>query len=590
MAARPRDLFRWVSERRTAPLLLSLLAFALALPALRVGLFGDDYFQRIVLAHIGEAGAAARPLRDLFTFVPRGDGAAMQARGYLPWWSDTHMHIAFARPLTALTHVLDYALWPNNAVLQHLHSLLWFALSVGLVALLFRRLFPSHLTATLAGLCFALEDAHAMGVGWLANRNALPSLVAGTAVVLLHVEWRRSRRPLHLGLAILALGVGLGFGEATLGALAYVLAWQIACDEGGLSQRLTPLLPYGLVVAVWRVLYEIGGYGASGSSLYIDPGAHPLEFAFAVIQRWPLLAAAQWFQIPADIWILLPSQVQVILSALAAAAIVALVRLLWPLLRRSPLARFWAIGMAFSLVPVGATFPMDRLLIFAGIGAFGLLAMLCEATGTWPFPAVPSRPLARGCARGLLILHVPLAALLLVFRIITLPIVFGDEFASAERSAPRDPEVARQTFVFVNGNDFPVVYCSVIREATGDAPVPKRLALLGPMTGRNHVVRKDAETLVITPEGGFLSRPVDRLLASPSKGFATGERIDLPDYTVEVESVTRDLRPLCVAFRFRRPLENPSLRWLYWKGRRLQPFPLPGIGEEVTVEPVPLNP
>jgi hypothetical protein len=58
VAAQPRELFRRVSARRGAPLLLSLVAFALALPALRVGLVGDDYFQRVVLTHAGEAGGS----------------------------------------------------------------------------------------------------------------------------------------------------------------------------------------------------------------------------------------------------------------------------------------------------------------------------------------------------------------------------------------------------------------------------------------------------------------------------------------------------------------------------------------------------
>jgi hypothetical protein len=49
-------------------------------------------------------------------------------RRLLPWWSDPTIHIDFARPLTALTHVLDYALWPGTPALRHLHSLLWFAL------------------------------------------------------------------------------------------------------------------------------------------------------------------------------------------------------------------------------------------------------------------------------------------------------------------------------------------------------------------------------------------------------------------------------------------------------------------------------
>ena len=63
-----------------------------------------------------------------------------------------------------------------------------------------------------------------------------------------------------------------------------------------------------------------------------------------------------------------------------------------PLLKRDRLARFWAAGMIFATIPVCATLPMDRLLTFVGIGAFGLLAQF------WAFvfdksDGAPSNPL-----------------------------------------------------------------------------------------------------------------------------------------------------------------------------------------------------
>jgi hypothetical protein len=148
--------------------------------------------------------------------------------------------------------------------------------------------------------------------------------------------------------------------------------------------------------------------------------------------------------------------------------------------------------------------------------------------------------------------------------------------------------VSSQTFVFVNGNDFPVVYMHVIRTATGEAPAPRRMALLAPLLTTSLVRREDANTLVITPLGGYLALSIDRLLASPTRRFFAGEIVDRPDYRAEVRSLTADGRPFEVAFRFRMPLEDPQLRWLSWQHGELGAFALPGIGESVTLRASPL--
>jgi hypothetical protein len=216
----------------------------------------------------------------------------------------------------------------------------------------------------------------------------------------------------------------------------------------------------------------------------------------------------------------------------------------------------------------------------ATLGALGYLV-------AWQLTMEPGRPWKRSVL-ALLVLHGPIGAALLVARTATLP-AFGGFFTAAARHAPTGPEIGRQTFVYVNGNDFPVVYGRIVRIAD-DEPAPRRTAQLAAMTDANRIYRADGRTLVITPDDGFLSHPLDRLLASGDRRFRPGDRIDRPDYEAKVLAVTPDGRPASVAFRFRGALEDSSLRWLYWKDRRLQAFPLPAIGHGIVVPAVDISP
>jgi hypothetical protein len=99
--------------------------------------------------------------------------------------------------------------------------------------------------------------------------------------------------------------------------------------------------------------------------------------------------------------------------------------------------------------------------------------------------------------------------------------------------------------------------------------------------------RESRDSLLITPQGGFLAHPLDRLLASPERSFSVGERIERPDYVVELRSLTPDGRPQQVAFRFLHPLESYAYRWFYWQGIKLMEFVPPGIGESMTLKKAP---
>ncbi len=107
-----------------------------------------------------------------------------------------------------------------------------------------------------------------MVAGWVANRNALLCLLFGVGMLHVHVIWSRTRAPRYLIFALVLFALGLGCGEAMLGAAAYVVAWQLLREEGSWLNRLLPLAPYTLIIVCWRLVYDLLGYGVRGSSLY----------------------------------------------------------------------------------------------------------------------------------------------------------------------------------------------------------------------------------------------------------------------------------------------------------------------------------
>jgi hypothetical protein len=526
----------------------------------------------------------------VYNFIPGGlETEVLKGTGMLTWWSDPELSIALCRPLTVLTYLLDHAIAPRGFALQHLHSLVWYGLCVVLVGVMYRRVHPgAGAVAGLAMLLFAVEDAHAMPAGWLANRHALLSLVVAAGAFLAHVEWRKSGRVYWLVAAVGMLVAGLLCGETALGIVAYVVAWQLTLDRGRWSARLLAIAPYAVMILVWRLVYDHMGYGITGSGLYLDPVRDPGDFAFALLGRWPVLQLGQWLQAPVDVIISVPPALHLAILTGALAACLGLGWFFLPLLRRSPQARFWALGMALALVPLCAAFPMDRHTIFAGVGAFGLLAVQADAFG-WISPRgpAPGSRVRRWLTCALLVLHLPVAAVLLVGRTASLP-VFGAFFAAGADTAPESPGVEEQTFLFVSGHEFPVAYLPIIRSVEARS-APRRIALLASFTSRNRIVREDEDTLVIEPKRGFLAAPSDRLERGLESAFLQGERVWMPDFVAEVREVNPDGRPQVVAFHFRKPLEDPGYGWMSWGLAGAEPFTVPAVGETVVLPALPIT-
>lgn len=564
------------------PLWVAFVGVLLMITSLGGGIGGDDLLHRSWLQTYPDDPLV---LFALFVFFP-GDAAGnalLEASGVLPWWHAPDLKLLFFRPLAAGLHWVDYRLFGEHYVLHHLHSLLWYALGVWLAAKLYRKVSGSAVAAGLAAFMFAAEDAHAMPASWLANRNALVSLAFSLLCLHLHLLWRREGHLWALPLALLSLALGLLGGEAALAAVVYLAAWELCLGEGRWLRRLGSLLPYGLVLVPWRLVTERLGFGVRGSGLYLDPGHDPIGFFLAFFERFPSFLTAQWLQVPMDGWLTAPRSVQVGIALLGSLLLLFLARLFLPLLRERPVARFWCLGMLLSLVLCCTSFPMDRQLLFVGLGAFGLLAEQASYIGRLqdPLPVSPPR-FSWVSTRVLLALHVNAVLIITPVRVALVPGTFNI-FRNIVAEAPSDEAVQGQTFFFVNGIDLLAAYIPGARRAEG-GPVPRRVALLSSMLSDSSVTRVDERSLEIRPDEGFLSHPSDRFTRTVSQPFHVGERLTMTDFEVEILETETDGRPARARFRFSQALEDPSFRWLYWKDHVLTAFPLPAVGETLRVD------
>ena len=575
-----------------APLLLGrswlppatiLLALVLVSPCLGVGPMADDFMHLArVDPRLHAPGFAYAPF-DLFTFVS-GDPsqrAILLEEGVFGWWMAPDFRMSFWRPLSSLTHVLDHLLWPRSSVLAHAHSMLWFAALLAVLGILYRR-FHLPWVAHLALLLYAVDDAHGWVVGWTANRNALVAATLAFAALIAHDRARRDRWRAGRWLAPTLFGVALLGGESALAVTGYLFAYALFIDSGPLARRLARLWPYAALAVAWLLAYKALGYGTSGGSMYLNPLDEPMPYLRALAERLPVLLAAQVGLGLADIWLLLPPAAKVAAYTLALLALVVFGAQLAPLWRLMPACRFWALGAVLSLPPMCATFPMDRLLVFAGVGAMAAIALvLAEWTEGGSFALLPRsrRVVATIVVSLLVLLHLVLAPVLLPVRVLTVGLLarMGERL---EASIPTGGAIRGKTLIILSSAAELTTFPPWTQRHALGVPGPRRMRVLATCFAKVHVSRLDATTVRVRPENGFLDNELLRMVRGLSRPFRRGDEVVLSDMRARVQDVTADGRPAEVDFTFAVPLEDPSLLWMRVQaGGSLAPWSPPAVGE-----------
>jgi hypothetical protein len=593
------DLAKRLLAARRLPIYVGVLAALLVLPTIQSGLMLDDYVHRALFMPSVRAEGGPRGDWDLFYFQGANDAYfdLQRARGIFPWWTSEGLRLAFMRPLTSLSHALDYRLFPEAPALMHAENIALYGLLAFLAALFYRRIIAAPIVAGLAGFFYAVDDAHGFVVSWIANRNALLAAVFGFAALVAHDRYRRDgwrpgayAAPLSFALAMLS-------GEAAMGTLPYLFAYALFIDPGSRKSRALSLAPYALIFIAYASAYTVLGYGARGGGMYIDPGREPLAFLRAVGERLPLLLLAQLAFPPSEIAMLMSdTRIQAFLPvAIVAASGLGLI--VWLGARKEKTAAFWATGTLLSLVPVCATVPNDRLLLFPGLGAFGLLAVFLAAARANLSLAMLADQKVRGKALWVafslasflfVFMHGLVAPLLLPVRALVTARGGHTIIERSNASLPPSEALAGRTLIIVNSPDtLCVSYALADRTFHGkESPLSIRhLAVV--IEGEELLRRRDPQTLELTAPAGFLRDAVSKVYRHPDDAFHVGDVFKVPGMTVELLSLTEDgKRPKTVSFRFEKPLEDPSYVWVVWEGAGFVPFVPPGVGEDKVLQPV----
>jgi hypothetical protein len=574
---------RKIARHRCIPIAIATVAILLSLGSLRGGLALDDYYLRWVISGSPSLSDVGRRPMDAFSFV---DGDSIRNRrmvevGMLPWWTDPHVKAAFWKPVTVVTHVLDYRLWPGMPILMHVQSIVWFALWVLSACLLYRMVMHATIAAALAGLLYAVDYSRAVPVAWLANRNAVLAGLFGVLAIAAHYRSCRRQNRVFGILSPALLALSLLSAETGIGAAGYLLAFALTLDPHGSWRGLLRLWPHLLVVVVWRVAWSAQGYGVHAVDvLYTDPVSHPIRYARDILERFPLYMLGQWSGFPAEVAIVLSPRNAVLMRLLGLGVCALVGFMLLPLLRRSRVARFWGLGMLLSTIPMCSAAPMNRHLVFIGLGAMGLLGQFFGAAMHSHFWRTAWMRRAFQAA---------MVCLLLVVHLIVSPAAFA--FIARHSPAPEDllenlhtrpsPRDGGRDLIYVNHPIPMEILDWFSARAVDHEPLPRFAQILAPASSAVLISRTDDRTLLVRPDAGFFATSVTQLGYSGEYFRADGGPIVLPAMRITIAESLLDGRPAAVRFRFNVPLEDASLEWVYWEEGGFHHFRPPAVGKSI---------
>ena len=548
--------------------LAPLLGFVLTVPALCMGYLLDDHFLRQSV--LGSPVYRQRPSWDLFSFVSsQADVAYYRERGVLlAWWTPDTYRNHFFRPLASLVHVLHFRFLDEAPWVMHLIEAALYALMIYLVARLLRRLSSSPVATGVGTLLFAVNDTHAFSSGIIWGANTMLCTVLGLGALLLHHRWRRGELRGSLPLFCLAFVVSLLCSEGGLALMGYLLAYALLWEEGPLRRRLVSLVPGTLISVAYLAFYIIGQYGVKSSGVYRSPADDPLGSLVAVVFKTTVLVGSQLVSFPPLNMALVATHAPGVMAGLA--LLVGVLFLSSRSVRSNRSLLFFGAAMVLSIVPFALGPLQDRLLLWSGLGAAGLLGEL------FAMPAAALPRLQRHVAQGLLFTN---AAVSLLFYVPTL-FMYGLVEKPSQRLADTIP--AEDTVLFSAHWDVFSWYPPAIATEKGrDWPQHFYYFYTGP---EPLVVERTGERtfLAKVEQGWFVSPETERFTRTSQLPFTAGERVDLELVTATVEEVTDDGRPLRVRFDFKKDLSK--FAWMKWAEQGPVRCELPPIGTTMRLQ------
>ena len=375
--------------------------------------------------------------------------------------------------------------------------------------------------------------------------------------------------------------------EMGLVTFAYLFAYLLVLDRDKWLGRVKRIAPFVLITVVWRLGYTALGYGARGTLLYIDPILNPVDFITQMLTRIPELLFSAVVLPVADLLLAFSPQALGVAAALFLIPLGLLVLAAYPVLKTHRASAFWAIGLLGAVIPLVAGIPQSRNLGLVSLGVMALAGQLLVdvATARKPGPLTTFQ-------RILLRITIPI---LLILYLVVSPLLVISNPASTRTSAEAQasaadfgnaPELADQHLYVINPPGVLSVMGGLFQWLFAGEPLPVSMNYLSSGFAPVRIDRVDAQTIIVTPEGGYTPQPgpivddktgmvtqihlenvyraLDGFHYNPRNPMQVGQTVAMSEVTAEVTEMTDDGRIAQAAFTFAHPLDDSRYVWLLW--------------------------
>ena len=549
----------------------------LSIPAIGAAAFvADDLFHLGILE--GNTPLHWAGLLDLYTLADGDPQHVLEAKqvGAFPWFFDPQMKMAFFRPLSSALLWVDHELFGLRPHLYVAHSVLWLALLCVLTALVFRDFLTLNRSIACAVIIYTLSGIH-WGIWWTATRYSFVSAAIGMGALLCHLRWREAGWRPGLPLSAALWPLALLSGEAALGVVAYLVAYELLAGERP-KVRLLAALPATVSTVICLVAYRLAGHGASAGSGYLDPFEVPLQYLLALPGRLLFLVGSMVIGGHTELWMSAPLRPALVVLGAVAVVLAGLVMRRW--LRSGDgsefhRARWLLLGSLLSLLPFTPSILGTRNLIVPFVGIAAMLGLVLSHwwSHTTEYHAPRGRFLNAVCW-GLAVVHLVLAPMQRLGAPFLFKTMMHGRLETAMEQAELDEEgLEDRRVVVITSPDLVIGLHSYYYRRLYDLPMPRSWWALSWNPHDQEVRRTDVDTFELTVVDGEMDKPHLR----------QDQAIVLDGMTARIAAMGKR-GPTTVEFEFDRPLEHPSLIFLAWQEGALRRVELPPLGETLLLE------
>jgi hypothetical protein len=556
--SRPSFVRRAWSAAANRPVALVLaLGVLLNLPGIVSPYWLDDFVQRAMVR--GTFPSPRSPL-DLYNFVTDEDHALLLDRGVLPWWSHPHLTIRFFRPLASALRWLDLKI-SDNPLLQHAHSIVWWALAVLAARALYKRSLSPRATV-LATAVFALAPCHVTPIAWLANREVLLALVFGALGVGASSRFRAEGGVKHALLAVLWFTIAMTTGEYALAFGGYVLV-ETMLEPVRNARRVLTFATFAVPAFALLVVRRVLGFGNAGSGFYRDPFTQTWEFVLGMPRRMARIQIDAWLSSDSS-WVMDVSW-WVVALAMIPLVIALYLTLRRPIAEQPAAARrasiAFLLGSLLSMVPLVGVAPSQRLIGIVMLGIAPVVAVVLERA--W-FEVGELRPRQHGAFGVLALLlgffqlvHAPLTTFFMSRLFHEVSTSFVDRANELRTRSGGDPLHAR--IVIARASWEIVLFLPFALRPDGRLPAHWWVLSLSPHALLVRTGPRTVEIVVPRGRGYFPTGPND-LFRNEEDPLHTGDQVHVPGLLATVEQTGGETRPSRLRFTFDDSLD--SMLWL----------------------------